>query len=71
VNVEDMKRENFQVLFDIIRENGYALDRGTEVRFAVQFNLFGGSIANLGDDAQLEWLRGVFKRGEIGAFFAY
>ncbi len=34
----------------------------------MQYNLFGGSVANLGSPEQVEWLQGVFDRGEIGCF---
>lgn len=34
----------------------------------MQLNLFGGSVANLGDDAQRKWLQGVFDKGELGCF---
>ena len=34
----------------------------------MQLNLFGGSVANLGNDAQRSWLEGVFSRGELGSF---
>ncbi len=34
----------------------------------MQYNLFGGSVANLGSPEQLAWLDGVLNRQEIGCF---
>ena len=41
---------------------------GVDLNVTVQINLFGGSVANLGNDQQREWLEGIFKRGELGSF---
>ena len=34
----------------------------------MQYNLFGGTIANLGSDKQRKWLEEVFSKGELGCF---
>ena len=38
------------------------------VRVTVQLNLFAGSVANLGDDAQRALLQGILLKGELGCF---
>jgi acyl-CoA oxidase len=50
------------------REGGALFEVGLGIRTTVQFNLFGGSVANLGSPEQVDWLQGVFDRGEIGCF---
>ncbi len=55
-------------LFVAHREGGALFEVGLGIRTTVQYNLFGGSVANLGSPEQVEWLQGVLDRGEIGCF---
>eukprot|EP00041_Stephanoeca_diplocostata_P001427 m.19969 g.19969 ORF g.19969 m.19969 type:complete len:594 (-) comp11997_c0_seq2:318-2099(-) len=68
IDVGGLMRENAQELFLMHRETGPLLEGGVGVRVTVQLNLFGGSVANLGDDTQRTWLQGVFNKGELGCF---
>eukprot|EP01130_Rhizamoeba_saxonica_P005386 TRINITY_DN2154_c0_g1_i1.p1 TRINITY_DN2154_c0_g1~~TRINITY_DN2154_c0_g1_i1.p1 ORF type:complete len:587 (-),score=107.44 TRINITY_DN2154_c0_g1_i1:54-1736(-) len=68
LTVDDLKRSNSSRLFDIHRGGAFVLNHGLDVRVAVQLNLFGGSVANLGCPEQIEWLEGVWSRGELGCF---
>eukprot|EP00756_Hemistasia_phaeocysticola_P037076 Hpha_TRINITY_DN16678_c1_g2::TRINITY_DN16678_c1_g2_i1::g.183878::m.183878/K00232/E1.3.3.6, ACOX1, ACOX3; acyl-CoA oxidase len=56
-------------LFICHREGaGGLLEAGLGTRFTVQFNLFAGTVANLGSDEQREWLNGTLAKGELGCF---
>ena len=68
LNVEHLFRKNAQRLFWIHRILGNIPEGGLGVRLTVQCNLFGGTVANLGSEKQIEWLNGVFERGELGCF---
>lgn len=67
-SADDLLRQNAEKLFVCHRENGAIIDGGLAVRTTVQLNLFGGSVANLGDEEQRQWLQGVFDRQELGCF---
>ena len=68
IDVEGLRREKAHELFLLHRESGPIVEGGLGVRVTVQLNLFGGSVANLGNDTQRKWLQGVFDRGELGCF---
>eukprot|EP01084_Bolivina_argentea_P299737 516698_1 len=68
LNVEDLLINNAGKLFLLHREVGAEFEGGLGVRMTVQFNLFAGCVANLGNDSQREWLDGSLKRGELGCF---
>eukprot|EP00388_Colpodella_angusta_P000053 GDKJ01000182.1.p1 GENE.GDKJ01000182.1~~GDKJ01000182.1.p1 ORF type:complete len:593 (-),score=143.80 GDKJ01000182.1:152-1909(-) len=67
-SANDLLRQNAGKLFACHRESGSLLDGGLGVRTTVQLNLFGGSVANLGDAKQREWLQKTFDREELGCF---
>lgn len=67
-SVDGLMRKNAHELFVLHREAGPVVEGGLGVRITVQLNLFGGSVANLGSPTQMNWLKGVFKRGELGCF---
>ena len=68
IDVDGLMRHNTQKLFLLHRESGPLVEGGLGVRITVQLNLFGGSVANLGNQEQKKWLQGVFDRGELGCF---
>ena len=68
IDVDGLMRQNTQKLFLLHRESGPIVEGGLGVRITVQLNLFGGSVANLGNESQRKWLQGVFDRGELGCF---
>jgi hypothetical protein len=45
-------------LFEAHRHGGALFEVGLGIRTTVQYNLFGGSVANLGSAEQIEWLQG-------------
>lgn len=45
-----------------------AFEGGLGIRLTVHYNLFCGTVANLGNDAQRDILRGILRRAEIGCF---
>ena len=55
-------------LFEAHREAGVDFETGLGIRTTVQYNLFGGTVANLGSAEQLAWLQGVFDQEQIGCF---
>ena len=67
-SVEDLFIQNSSNLFLLHRELAAKCDEAIAVRITVQYNLFGGCVANLGDAKQCTWLKGVFERGELGCF---
>jgi hypothetical protein len=68
LKVDDLIRSQAERLFEIHRKAAGVVEGGLGVRLTVQFNLFGGSVANLGCDRQREWLRDVMANGELGCF---
>jgi acyl-CoA oxidase len=68
MSVDGLLRENAHELFVLHREAGPVVEGGLGVRITVQLNLFGGSVANLGNAAQRAWLQESFRRGELGCF---
>ena len=50
------------------RHGASKIDTGLGIRITVQYNLFGGSVANLGSPDQVRWLDEIFLRGEAGCF---
>jgi len=68
ITTDDLLRSNAKKIFQFHRESAPFAEGGLGVRLTVQMNLFGGSVANLGNQAQRDWLKGVFERGELGCF---
>eukprot|EP01083_Nonionella_stella_P253495 872203_1 len=68
LTVDDLLIHNARKLFLLHREVGAKYEGGLGVRVTVQYNLFAGCVANLGNDEQREWLGGVLDRGELGCF---
>lgn len=66
--VDDLLRSNADKLFWIHEVIGPLVSGGMGVRFTVQLNLFAGSVANLGDDAQRVQLQEILSNGELGCF---
>lgn len=55
-------------LFEMHREAAHLIECGVGIRLSAHFNLFAGSVANLGDEMQRQWLEGVLNRRELGCF---
>ena len=75
LDVEDLKEATLEKffaahrVFSTLPPNGSAQGFGAlSIRFTVQYNLFAGTVNALGCDAQLEQLRGIHRRGELGSF---
>ena len=66
--VDDLLRPNAEKLFWIHKVVAPYVSGGMGVRFTVQLNLFAGSIANLGNDAQRAQLQTILTAGELGCF---
>jgi len=58
-------------LWDLHSYCGSAMVGGADVRTTVQLNLFTGSVMNLGNEDQKNWMRETFKSGQLGAFFPH
>jgi len=56
-------------VWDLHSYCGSAMVGGADVRTTVQLNLFTGSVMNLGNEEQKNWMRETFKSGQLGAFF--
>jgi acyl-CoA oxidase len=69
ISVEDLTRfKGSNKLFLAHRHGATHVECGLGIRITVQYNLFAGSVANLGSKEQKEWLAGVLKRQEQGCF---
>jgi len=68
LNVEDLIRTNATKLFWVHRECASLTEGGLGIRITVQYNLFGGTVANLGSQQQRDWLKQILERGELGCF---
>ena len=68
VSTQEMIRKDCAVLLDFHREMASMVEGGLAVRITVQYNLFGGTIANLGSPEQRDLLEKIFKDGQLGCF---
>ena len=66
--VSDLLRANSDKLVWMHATIASLLEGGMQIRYTVQFNLFAGTVANLGNDAQREQLAQILKKGELGCF---
>lgn len=55
-------------IFEAHRLGGHMLDTSLASRISVHYNLFCGSVANLGSSAQQLWLQDVLDKAEMGCF---
>jgi acyl-CoA oxidase len=70
LRVEDLQRypNGSKKLFWAHRFAPTAFEGGLGIRLTVHYNLFSGTIANLGNQKHREFLTGVLERNEIGCF---
>eukprot|EP00744_Colponema_vietnamica_P013341 GILI01018694.1.p1 GENE.GILI01018694.1~~GILI01018694.1.p1 ORF type:complete len:610 (+),score=73.31 GILI01018694.1:88-1917(+) len=65
----DLTRSNMNKVFIIHRSLGAAsIPSALAMRFTIQYNLFAGTIANLGSTEQRELLNQILDKGELGSF---
>lgn len=66
--VSDLLRQNSSKIMVLHKEVAADVPGGVAVRLTVQYNLFSGTIANLGSDDQRTLLASILKNGEVGCF---